>query len=138
MWGQYFLPVAFREPLRQLPRQSLLPLVHIYAVHPLPPWSSFPSPPLHIHPHHSFPNIFFIRSHNVSVPLYLPSFTFLAISLALLAPLIIPYSVPPLIHLNIVSTLTSNFFSCSFSAQCHLAYTIYYSNNQCCHLPFTM
>ena len=41
--GSIFLTGCLHR--RQLPRQSLLPLVHLYAVHPLPPWSSFPSPP---------------------------------------------------------------------------------------------
>ena len=40
-----------------------------HTVHPQLLRSSFPSPTLHIHPHHSFPFIFFIPSHDKSVPL---------------------------------------------------------------------
>ena len=45
-------------------RQPFLPQVHIHTVHPPPLPSSFPSPPLHIHPHQSFPHIFFTPSHH--------------------------------------------------------------------------
>ena len=51
------------------PRQSLLPQVHIYTVHPPLLRSSYPSPPLYIHLRQSFPHIFFIDSHNMSEPL---------------------------------------------------------------------
>ena len=46
-----------RPVLHLLARQSLLP---IYTVHPPPLRSSFPSPLLHVQPHHSFPHIFII------------------------------------------------------------------------------
>ena len=58
--------------MRLLARQSLLPQVLGYTVHPSSLRSSFPSPPIHIHCqcHHPFPHICFIPSRDMSVPLY--------------------------------------------------------------------
>ena len=47
------LPVPHNPLLCLLPWHSLLSQVHVYTVHPPPPWSSFPFPPLHIHSHPS-------------------------------------------------------------------------------------
>ena len=49
-----------RSVLRLLPRQSLLPQVHIHTVHPPPLRSSFPRPPLHTTHPHNFPHIFIL------------------------------------------------------------------------------
>ena len=51
--------------VRLLPRQSLLPQVHIHTVRPTPLRSTSP-PPLYIHPIHDFPYIFSIPT---SIPL---------------------------------------------------------------------
>ena len=50
-----------------------LPQANIHTVHPPPLRSYFPSPSLHIQPHHSFPKIFFVPSRDMSAPLE-PSF----------------------------------------------------------------
>ena len=62
-----------------------------YTIHPPLLRSSFPSPPLHIQPRHSFPNIFFMHSHDMSVPL-LPC-TFLDISPTCVVSLIISFRI---------------------------------------------
>ena len=102
--------------LRLLARQSLLPQVHIYTVHPAPLQSSFPSPPLHIHLRQSFLHIFFSDSHIMSEPL---SLYFLHLrgylsSLLIISFLILSIFVTPQLYLNILISTTSNFFSCAF------------------------
>ena len=93
------------------PRQSLLPQVHIYTVHPPLLRSSYPSPPLYIHLRQSFPHIFFIDSHNMSEPLS-PYFLHLRgylLSLLIISFLILSIFVTPQIYLNILISATSNF-----------------------------
>ena len=104
MWGRCIRPVASTQPSfvysRPIVHSSLsislslslslsfsLSQFNFYTVHPPPLQSSFPSPLLHIHPHHLsigifsvflfflvvscllFPHIFFTPSHDISAPL---------------------------------------------------------------------
>ena len=72
--GRCFWQVASTQPgFTSLARQFLIPQVHIHTVHPPLLQSSFPSPPLHIHHHHSSPHIFFIPSHEIRPLTFFPA-----------------------------------------------------------------
>ena len=80
-------------------------------------WFSSPSQPLHHH--HSLAYIFFMSSHYTSVPLFLLSCTYsedisptFAVSLTLSFLILFSLLTPP-VHLNILISATSNFFSCA-------------------------
>ncbi len=97
-------------------------LTHTFNIIILPLWSSSPSFPWHLHPHHSLAYVvrirllFSIHAHTTSTIL---SCTFMDISPTFVVPLILSFLilsslVTPLIHLNILFSATSNFFSCAF------------------------
>ena len=104
--------------LSVLPGQFSLGQVVPDAIQPPPLWSSSPSFPRHLHRHHSssclrIHLLFSIRAHTT---FNLLSCTFLDISPTFVVPLILSFLilsslVTPLIHLNILISAASNFFS---------------------------
>ena len=79
---------------------------------------SFSSPPLHIHPHHSFPHTTYSSFVLMTYPYHfnLRSCTFLDIAPTFVVPLIHRSLFCPSLHLNILISATSDFFSCAFFA----------------------
>ena len=106
--------------LRFLPWQFSLRQSIPDVIQPPPLWSSSPSFPRHLHPHHSLAYVFVFPSQYM--PMYnfnLLFCTFMDISPTFVVPLILSLLmlssfVTPLIHLNILISATSNFFSCAF------------------------
>ena len=116
--------------LHVLPQQYSLRRIVPNAIQPPPLWSSSPSFTRHLHPHHSLAYVIVFCSQYTPIPLQPTLLTFLDISptfvvLLILSFLILSSLVTPL-HLNILISATSNFFSCVFftahvSARCIIA-----------------
>ena len=97
------------------------PQMHVvpYTVSPSLPWPSSPSSTLDFHLHRTSSNMVILSSQQVSMHLSLPSCTFFDISTTLVDPLIYSFLilsslVIPDIHLNILISATSIFFSSVF------------------------
>ena len=125
----YEMP-PFSLVLRVLPGQFSLRQVIPDAIQPPLLWSSSPSIPRHRHRYHSLAYVFVFSSQYVPIIFNLLSCTFLDIAPTFVVPLILSFLilsslVTPLIHLNILISATSNFFSCAFfTAQVSAPYII--------------